>query len=81
MGKEVKNIDIMDLDEVVEIVNHQVVDLMHSIPRTRSPKTKRMQEKSLKFWGNISYYLKIVAAMSDDEFLSLEEKMKEVSNG
>ncbi len=71
----------MDLDRVVEICKNMAVDNAFKLERARSPASKRQTKENLSFWATAGYYLEIVGAMSDDEFLDMENRVKSKKGG
>lgn len=79
------NFDPMDLDEMIKIVKDMNDDHAYKLKRARTPRAKRLATTNLRFWGTAGYYLDLIRELTDDEFLKLEEKVKqrkkEVVNG
>ena len=71
----------MSLDEVVKICKDMTADNVYKLERAKSPANKRNAKTNISFWGSISYYLGLVDAMTDDEFLQIEDRIKSKKGG
>lgn len=74
--KSIHDFDMMNLDELVQIVKDMAVDNQYKVERAKSPASKRHAKTNIRFWGSMGYYLQLVEAMTDDEVLQLEDRIK-----
>lgn len=74
-------VDFKDLDECIEICKNMAADNGYKLKRAKSPASKRQANANVRFWGSTAYYLGLVEAMTDDEVLQLEERIKSKEGG
>ena len=74
-------VDIKNLDEVVRICKDMTADNLYKLERAKSPANKRNAKSNISFWGSVSYYLGLVEAMTDDEVLKMEDRIKAMKGG
>lgn len=74
-------VDIKNLDEVVRICKDMTADNLYKMERAKSPANKRSAKANISFWGSVSYYLGLVEAMTDDEVLQMEDRIKAKKGG
>jgi hypothetical protein len=73
--------DFVDLDECFRICTNMTVDSQFKEARAKSPASKRNAKTQIRFWGSTAYYLGLVEAMTDDEVLQLEDRIKAKKGG
>lgn len=79
--KIVGNIEMKSLSEVITICKELTVENHYKSERAKSPARKRVAKTNASFWGSVAYYLGIVEAMTDDEVLHLEDRVKGKKGG
>lgn len=62
--------------EMIRICKDMTVDNQYKLERAKSPANKRAAKTNISFWGSVSYYLGLVEAMTDDEVLQMEDRIK-----